>query len=66
MPETKNTSPIQSNLEAISLTVTRLVGLSLRKMTNTAIANPPVLQLVHKIDLRYGRLMKKHHLQEAC
>jgi len=45
MPETKKRRPIQSNVLAISRTVSRLVGFSLRKKTRTAMANPPVLRL---------------------
>jgi len=43
IPETKKRRPIQSNVVAICEIVVRYVGLSLRKTTNTAIANPPVL-----------------------
>jgi len=67
IPETKKRRPIQSNVFAICETVVRSVGLSLRKTTNTAIANPPVLN--RQFDTRrgdYGKLMKKHHRQLAC
>ena len=43
IPATKRIRPIQSNVFTICETVVRFVGLSLRKITSTAIAKPPVL-----------------------
>jgi hypothetical protein len=45
IPETKRRRPIQSNVLITSCTVVRFVGLSFRKITRTAIAKPPVLDV---------------------
>jgi hypothetical protein len=66
IPETKRTRPIQSKLFAISLTVTRFVGLSFKKIIKTAMAKPAVLLFSDVKSEGYGKLMKKHHRQLAC
>jgi hypothetical protein len=44
IPDTKRTRPNQSKVFAMSESVVRGVGLSLRKIVNSAIATPPVLK----------------------